>query len=160
MAIDDDIAFLERVPTIGVLGRPALRILAIGAETRRLRDGEALFGAGDPADGGYVIQAGRFSLRSSEDGNERTVGPCTLLGEVALFTETNRHGARTGDRAVHSAAAVHQDVGQLSGGGGQIARGLGESIGPNSASNRQCRHVSRHARTELIHTSSVAVTGT
>ena len=45
MAIDNDIAFLERVPTIGLLGRPALRILAIGAETRHLRDGEMLFGA-------------------------------------------------------------------------------------------------------------------
>jgi CRP-like cAMP-binding protein len=95
MAIDDDIAFLERVPTIGLLGRPALRILAIGAETRHLRDGETLFGAGDQADGGFVIQAGRFSLRSSEDGNERTVGPYTLLGEVALFAETKRAASAT-----------------------------------------------------------------
>ena len=47
MAIDDDIAFLERVPTLGLLGRPALRILAIGAETRRLDGGEVLFNAGD-----------------------------------------------------------------------------------------------------------------
>jgi CRP-like cAMP-binding protein len=95
MAIDDDIAFLERVPTIGLLGRPALRILAIGAETRRLRDGEMLFSAGDEADGGYVIQAGRFGLRRSEDGQERTVGPYTLLGEVALFAETKRTATAT-----------------------------------------------------------------
>src|SRR4029453_14659785 len=95
MAIDNDIAFLERVPTIGLLGRPALRILAIGAETRHLRDGEMLFSAGDQADGGHVIQAGRFSLRSSEDGNERTVGPYTLLGEVALFAETKRAASAT-----------------------------------------------------------------
>jgi CRP-like cAMP-binding protein len=95
MAIDDDIAFLERVPTIGLLGRPALRILAIGAETRHLRDGEMLFNAGDQADGGYVIQAGRLSLRSSEDAKERTVGPYTLLGEVALFAETKRTATAT-----------------------------------------------------------------
>ena len=95
MPIDDDIAFLERVPTIGLLGRPALRILAIGAETRHLRGGEMLFGAGDQADGGYVIQAGRFSLRPSEDGEERTVGPYTLLGEVALFAETKRAASAT-----------------------------------------------------------------
>src|SRR6266511_3727267 len=95
MAIDDDIAFLERVPTIGLLGRPALSILAIGAETRHLRDGEMLFSAGDQADGGHVIQAGRFSLRSSEDGEERTVGPYTLLGEVALFAETKRAATAT-----------------------------------------------------------------
>jgi CRP-like cAMP-binding protein len=90
MAIDDDIAFLERVPTLGLLGRPALRILAIGAETRHVHGGEVLFSAGDEAEGGFVVQAGRFQLSSSEDGKDLTVGPCTLLGEVALFAETKR----------------------------------------------------------------------
>jgi CRP-like cAMP-binding protein len=89
MAIEDDISLLERVPTLGPLGRQALRILAIGAEKRRVRSGDVLFRAGDEADGGFVIQEGRFSLSSPEDG-EVTVGPCTLLGEVALFAETRR----------------------------------------------------------------------
>jgi CRP-like cAMP-binding protein len=89
MAIDDDITFLERVPTLSLLGRQALRILAIGAETRYIHSGEVLFKRGDEADGAYVIQEGRFNL-SSKDGNELTVGPCTLLGEVALFSETRR----------------------------------------------------------------------
>ena len=89
MAIDDDITFLERVPTLSLLGRQALRILAIGAETRYIHSGEVLFKRGDEADGAYVIQEGRFKL-SSNDGNELTFGPCTLLGEVALFSETRR----------------------------------------------------------------------
>ena len=89
MAIDDDISFLERVPTLSLLGRQALRILAIGAETRYIHSGEVLFKRGDEADGAYVIQEGRFKL-SSNDGDELTVGPCTLLGEVALFSETRR----------------------------------------------------------------------
>ena len=89
MAIDDDIAFLERVPTLSLLGRQALRILAIGAETRYIHSGEVLFKRGEEADGAYVIQEGRFNL-SSKDGDELTVGPCTLLGEVALFSETRR----------------------------------------------------------------------
>src|SRR5262249_26096993 len=42
------------------------------------------------ADGGFVVQVGRFQLSSSEDGKDLTVGPCTLLGEVALFAETKR----------------------------------------------------------------------
>lgn len=88
MAIDD-ITFLERVPTLSLLGRQALRILAIGAETRYIHSGEVLFKRGEEADGAYVIQDGRFKL-SSNDGNELTVGPCTLLGEVALFSETRR----------------------------------------------------------------------
>jgi CRP-like cAMP-binding protein len=89
MAIDDDITFLERVPTLSLLGRQALRILAIGAETRYIHSGEVLFKRGEEADGAYVIQDGRFKL-SSNGGNELTVGPCTLLGEVALFSETRR----------------------------------------------------------------------
>ncbi len=90
MTIEDDISFFERVPTLGQLGHQALRILAIGAETRYIHGGEVLFNAGEEADGGFVVQEGRFSLSSSEDGREVTVGPCTLLGEVALFTETTR----------------------------------------------------------------------
>ena len=43
MSIEDDIAFLERVPTLALLGRDALRILAIGAESRYLHDGNVLF---------------------------------------------------------------------------------------------------------------------
>jgi CRP-like cAMP-binding protein len=89
MAIDDDITFLERVPRLILLGRQALRILAIGAETRYIHSGEVLFKRGEEADGAYVIQDGRFKL-SSNDGDELTVGPCTLLGEVALFSETRR----------------------------------------------------------------------
>ncbi|NJN65014.1 MAG: hypothetical protein HC882_09160 [Acidobacteria bacterium] len=36
MALDDDVALLERVAVLELLGRDALRILAIGAEVRRL----------------------------------------------------------------------------------------------------------------------------
>jgi CRP-like cAMP-binding protein len=72
------------------LGRQALRILAIGAVTRQVDRGEVLFRAGEQADGGFVVQQGSFRLSQSEEGEEITVGPCTLLGEVALFAETRR----------------------------------------------------------------------
>lgn len=92
MTIEDDIAFFERVPTINTLGRAALRILAIGAESRYVHPGEVLFNAGDPADSGFVIQEGTFSLtpRSSEGGDSVVVGRGTLMGELALLTETTR----------------------------------------------------------------------
>jgi CRP-like cAMP-binding protein len=90
MTIEDDIGFFERVPTLAMLGRQALRILAIGAETRYIHGDEVLFRAGEEASGGFVIQEGRFQLTSPEDDREVTVGPYTLLGEVALFTETRR----------------------------------------------------------------------
>ena len=92
MTIEDDIAFLERVPSFAILGREALRILAIGAENRYVHSGEVLFNAGDAADGAYVIQEGRFSLSTQPSASERdvTVGPLTLLGELALIAETTR----------------------------------------------------------------------
>ena len=89
MAIEDDISLLAGVPTLSLLGRQALRILAIGAETRYIHSGEVLFKAGDDAEGGFVVQQGRFSL-SQPGGDETIFGPCTLLGELALFAETQR----------------------------------------------------------------------
>jgi CRP-like cAMP-binding protein len=92
MTIEDDIAFFERVPTLNMLGRAALRILAIGAENRYVHSGEVLFNAGDPADCGFVVQEGAFNLtaRQSQGGDSVVVGRGTLLGELALLTETVR----------------------------------------------------------------------
>jgi len=90
MAIEDDIALFERVPPLAALGKQALRILAIGAETRHLQSGAVLFYAGELADGGYVIQEGCLLLEPGTlmEGNEITVGPGTLVGELALLTNT------------------------------------------------------------------------
>ena len=74
MSIEDDIAFLERVPTLQVLGRTALRILAIGAESRYVHDGETLFSFGDQTDCGYVVQEGSFTLAAPAS-PEFTAGP-------------------------------------------------------------------------------------
>ena len=92
MSIEDDIAFFERVPTFNMLGRAALRILAIGAESRYVHSGEVLFNAGDVADAGYVVQEGAFELtsRDAEGGGSLVVGRGTLIGELALLTETAR----------------------------------------------------------------------
>jgi CRP-like cAMP-binding protein len=91
MTIEDDIAFFERVPTLSLLGRGALRILAIGAESRYVHDGDVLFREGEVADAGYVVQEGAFTLASGNAGVEPvTVGPGALLGELALLIETVR----------------------------------------------------------------------
>jgi CRP-like cAMP-binding protein len=93
MTIEDDIAFLERVPSFAILGREALRILAIGAENRYIHSGEVLFTAGDPADAGYVVQDGSFRLTSGNADSDAAgvmVTRGALLGELALLTETTR----------------------------------------------------------------------
>jgi CRP-like cAMP-binding protein len=97
MTIEDDIVFFERVPTLGLLGRDALRILAIGAESRYVHGGEVLFAAGDQADAGFVIQEGSFSLATgkADAGEPLVVGRGTLIGELALITETTRPATAT-----------------------------------------------------------------
>ena len=89
MGLEDDIAFFEQVPTFAVLGKQALRILAIGAETRHLQSGAVLFYAGELADGGYVVQEGSLRLDPGtlSEGQETIVGPGTLIGELSLLTE-------------------------------------------------------------------------
>jgi CRP-like cAMP-binding protein len=88
MSLDDDIAFFERVPTFAALGAQALRILAIGAETKRLQSGAVLFYAGELTDGGYLVQEGALLLEpgTSNEGKQFTAGPGTLVGELALLT--------------------------------------------------------------------------
>ncbi len=93
MTIEDDIFFLERLTIFGQLGFSALQILAIGSEARELAAGEVLFRAGDTADGGYIVQEGALRLDLPGAGSadqDIVVGPGTLLGELALVTETKR----------------------------------------------------------------------
>ena len=99
MTIEDDIAFLERVPILRRLGAPAL------AHPRDRRGkpiphaGQLLFAAGDPADCGYIVQRGSFELcsRPRDREDEAVVGPGTLLGESALLPK--RCGRRPRRRA-------------------------------------------------------------
>lgn len=92
MTIEDDIVFLERVPALAILGREALRILAIGSETRRIPEGVSLFGEGENADCAYVVQEGSFDLvtRDNTALAPTAVGPGALIGEAALLIETTR----------------------------------------------------------------------
>jgi CRP-like cAMP-binding protein len=92
VSIENDIAFFERVPSLRLIGRDALRVLAIGAESRYLDAGEVLFHAGDAADSGYIIQEGSFTLKpgTSGDGPGIIASPGMLLGELALLAETER----------------------------------------------------------------------
>ncbi len=89
MSLEDDIAFFEQCPTLAVLGKNALRVLAIGAETRSLPSGAVLYYAGELAEGGYLIQKGSILLEPATplEGRELTLGPGALIGELALLTE-------------------------------------------------------------------------
>ena len=89
MGLDDDIAFFEQVPLFAALDREALRILAIGAETKQLQSGAVLFYAGELADGGYLVQEGSLLLEPGTfaEGGDIIAGPGTLVGELRpVFT--------------------------------------------------------------------------
>ncbi len=91
MTIENDIAFLERIPILRRLGAAALRILAIGAESHDVPAGQVLFTVGEAADGAYIVQRGSFLLVTGRKADPEVVaGTGTLLGEAALLTETRR----------------------------------------------------------------------
>jgi len=88
MSIEADIALLERVPTLRLLGTTSLRMLAIGSEQRDFSPGDYLFNAGDEADAGYIVERGSFRV---EDGVAEVVaGPGSLIGELALIVAMKR----------------------------------------------------------------------
>ena len=93
MSIEDDVALLERVPTLRVLGTAALRMLAIGSEQRHLPRGSVLFNVGDEADAGFVVQRG--ALRLQDGGAEIVAGPGALIGELALINAMRRPSTAT-----------------------------------------------------------------
>jgi CRP-like cAMP-binding protein len=94
MSIEDDVALLERVATLRLLGRDALRMLAIGSEQRDFRRGELLFTAGDEADAGFIVQRGSFRI-ADEQGAEMVAGPGALIGELALIVAMPRPSTAT-----------------------------------------------------------------
>lgn len=97
MSLDEDIVFLGRIPTFRVLGREAMRILAISAQTIELSGGEQLFEEGEPADGGYVVVYGSVELRSVGESNIGTVvaRKGSLIGETTLIVHAMRPATAT-----------------------------------------------------------------
>ena len=94
MSIEDDVALLERVPTLRLLGTTALRMLAIGSEQRDVARGDLLFNEGDDADAGFIVQRGAFRIGNGA-GAETVAGPGALIGELALVVAMQRPSTAT-----------------------------------------------------------------
>ncbi|WP_321344109.1 cyclic nucleotide-binding domain-containing protein [Breoghania sp.] len=92
MSLARDIPLLRQVPLLGEFSDEQLRLLAFSAENVIANEGEVIFREGERSDSSYVIASGKVALRGGEDKKEdlATVGPGTLLGEMALFIETTR----------------------------------------------------------------------
>src|ERR1700738_1378341 len=94
MSIEDDVALLERVPTLRLLGTTALRMRAIGAEQRNVARGDLLFNQGDDADAVFIVQRGAFRIEDGA-GAEIIAGPGALIGELALIAAMQRPSTAT-----------------------------------------------------------------
>ena len=92
MSVEQDIAILEQVPMLRVLGRGILRMIAMGAETRSVHTGEMLFAPHERPDCAFVVQEGLFALSIDPENSQRVIeaGPGTMLGEFALLTDAAR----------------------------------------------------------------------
>ena len=95
MSLESDIAVLRNVELFEGLETDQLRLLAFGAEHRRLGAGEFVFRQDARSDAGFVIVSGEVAVsrKGPRNGTDRSIGiygPGTLLGELALITETRR----------------------------------------------------------------------
>jgi CRP-like cAMP-binding protein len=89
------------VPLFADIDDDKLRLIAFGAERRRLSRGQQLFREGAPADCAFAIASGSFSLtRSQVDGSVEvvdTVGRGTLLSELAMISFVERKFTATAE---------------------------------------------------------------
>lgn len=81
MALSEDMALLNRVELFRELGEDKLRLIAFGAERRRLQAGQVLFRQDAPADCAFVIASGSFELsQQGRDGKS-----CMSLSTFTAF---------------------------------------------------------------------------
>ncbi|WP_075214130.1 cyclic nucleotide-binding domain-containing protein [Mongoliimonas terrestris] len=90
MSLESDVRLLQELPFLAEFTEDKLRLLAFSAENRTFRDGQRLFAAGDRADSGFVVASGDVALHDADDPDGaplETVGPGTLIGEMALIVD-------------------------------------------------------------------------
>ena len=100
MTLDNDIAVLAGTALFGELSQDQMRLLAFGAERMRFNSGRTVFRQGDSADCAYVVAQGRIGFyRQSGDQTVAAgaAGPGAVVGEIALFTATNRDRTAVAD---------------------------------------------------------------
>ncbi|MBB3770555.1 CRP-like cAMP-binding protein [Angulomicrobium tetraedrale] len=101
MPIEEDIALLESVPMLRLLGPDALRVVAISADSRSLNRGQVLYREGQFAEAAYVVVEGTLAISrenaalARRPGQRIEVGRGALLGELALITDGKRPATAT-----------------------------------------------------------------
>ncbi|MGV3550324.1 cyclic nucleotide-binding domain-containing protein [Rhizobium sp.] len=99
MGLREDIDLLKGLSIFDGLSDDYLRLLAFGAERRRLENGHVLFREGASADSAFVVLSGRLTLtRDLPNGQDLVIGdadPGSILTEIAMISDANRHFTAT-----------------------------------------------------------------
>ena len=99
MGLREDIALLQGLSIFDGLSEDYLRLLAFGAERRRLERGHVLFREGAAADCAFVVLSGQLKLtRDLPSGKARDIGeagPGSMLTEIAMISDAARHFTAT-----------------------------------------------------------------
>jgi len=91
MTLESDLGEFARIPLFAALEYEARRLLAFSAETRILRSRDVLFRHGEKSDCGYLLVNGTLEIeRKANEGNGKIITAPTLVGEMALLTDTER----------------------------------------------------------------------
>ena len=99
MGLREDIALLQGLSIFDGLSDDYLRLLAFGAERRKLERGHVLFREGATADSAFVVMSGQLTLsRDLPSGDDRVIGdagPGSILTEIAMISAATRHFTAT-----------------------------------------------------------------
>jgi CRP-like cAMP-binding protein len=100
-----DVETLRNIPLFAGLPTARLKLIAYTAEIVRFEPGEVMVQQGAPADAVYIITEGEAEVWLADaDGHEihvATVGPNSLLGEIAVIARSRRTtSVRAKDRVV------------------------------------------------------------
>lgn len=99
MGLREDIALLQGLSIFDGLSDDYLRLLAFGAERRRLEPGHVLFREGAAADCAFVVLSGQLRLtRDLPAGQDQPIGdagPGSILTEIAMISDASRHFTAT-----------------------------------------------------------------
>ncbi len=98
MALDNDIAVLQRLEFFSDFDDAQLRMLAFGSQKMRFPKGTVLFHSGQTSDGAYVITSGEIRIEHSAAQNEiktEKLGVGGMIGELSLIIRNQRTGTAT-----------------------------------------------------------------
>lgn len=94
LGLEQDIELLRGLELFEGFGIEQLRLLAFGAHRRELYPGDVLYRENEVADVGFIVISGQIDLVREADSDVivlESFGPGSLIGELALITETRRN---------------------------------------------------------------------